>query len=217
MAIVVVNKNVYKVDSLYQWDINQVLEIHGISLSKIPEIHFTNDAMDKAIVHQATMDDKGIITVEIPNSLLQKPYKITAYVCIYDGETFKSLYKIVIPVKARKKPTDYTIDDNYNEIYSFNALENLVNNTARDLRSEHDRLNAELVEEHEALGTELRQQIADDLKNADDWAKNCKQAYFDCYDAISNLNMTVDDLNGGDPSTEEVTTDEDDLYGGTPG
>lgn len=143
MAIVVVNKNIYKVDSLYQWDINQALEIQGLSLPTIPEIHFTNDAMDKAIVRQATMDDKGIITVEIPNSLLQKPYKITAYVCIYEDETFKSLYKLEIPVKARKKPMDYTIEDNDNEIYSFNALENLVNNTLVALNQKCDETIAE--------------------------------------------------------------------------
>ena len=129
MAIVEVSKNIYEVDSLYQWDKNQVLEIQGLSLHTIPEIHFTNDAMDRAIVRQATMDDKGIITVEVPNSLLQKHYKITVYVCIYEDKTFKSLYKFVIPIKARKKPTDYTIEANDNEIYSFNAIENLVNNT----------------------------------------------------------------------------------------
>lgn len=217
MSIVTVIKNTYTVEPLYQWDLNQVLEIHGLSLPSIPEIHFSNDAMDRAIVRQAIMDDAGVITVDIPNSLLQKPYRVYVYVCIYEGETFQSLYKIVIPVKARNKPADYTITDTDGEVYSFIALENLVNNTARDLREEHDQLNAGLVAEHEALGTELRQQIADDLKNADDWAKNCEQAYFACYDAISNLGMTADDLNGGDPSTEDVTVDEDDLYGGTPG
>lgn len=160
MAIVVVNKNIYKVDSLYQWDNNQVLEIQGLSLPTIPEIHFTNDAMDKAIVRQATMDDKGIITVEIPNSLLQKPYKITAYVCIYEDETFKSLYKLEIPVKARKKPMDYTIEDNDNEIYSFNALENLVNNTVLVLTQKCDDTIAETENIKETAIAEMN-----DIKN----------------------------------------------------
>ena len=181
MAIVVVNKNIYKVDSLYQWDNNQVLEIQGLSLPTIPEIHFTNDAMDKAIVRQATMDNKGIITVEIPNSLLQKPYKITAYVCIYEDETFKSLYKLEIPVKARKKPTDYTIETNDNEIYSFNALENLVNNTlvvltqkcddtlaeTETLRNavieELNRIKSETIEEYERIKAEIMGASYDEL------------------------------------------------------
>ena len=127
MDIITVNKDNCKVDSLYQWDFNRVLEIRGLSLPKTPEIHFTNDAMEKAIVRQATMDNAGVITVDIPNTLLQKPYKITVYVCIYEEDNFKSLYKFVIPIKARKKPTDYTFEDTEGEIYSYNALENKFN------------------------------------------------------------------------------------------
>lgn len=127
MSSVIVENDRYTVDSLYQWDANQVLEVRGLSLPSIPEIHFTNEAMDRSIPRQATMNDAGIITVNIPNSLLQKPYTIKAHICIYEGDTFKTLYTISIPVKARKKPTDYTIE-NDEEIYSFNALENLVKN-----------------------------------------------------------------------------------------
>lgn len=127
MNIVTVTKDRYTVDPLYQWDLNQSLEIRGLSLPSTPEIHFTNDSMDRAIVRQATMNNAGIITVDIPNGLLQKPYTIKAYVCIYVGDTFKSLYLISIPVKARPKPNDYTIEDDP-DIYSFNALENSVNN-----------------------------------------------------------------------------------------
>jgi len=128
MANVVVEKNRYTVESLYQWDINQTLIISGLSLPSVPEIHFTNDAMDRAIVRQSTMDAAGVVSVDVPNSLLQKPYKIKAYVCIYEGDEFRSLYEIVIPVKARNKPNDYTFVDNVGEVYSFNALENKVEN-----------------------------------------------------------------------------------------
>lgn len=131
MAIVTVENNRYAVDFLYQWDINQVLEIRGLSLASVPEIHFSNYIMEKAIVRRATMDDAGVITVDIPNSLLQKPYKITAYVCIYEGDTFKSLYAVEVPVKARTRPSDYTIEDSDEEIYSFNALEAKLENTLK--------------------------------------------------------------------------------------
>lgn len=136
MAKVTVTKDRYTVDPLYQWDLNRVLEIRGLSLPSVPEIHFTSDAMDKAIVKQASMDAAGVITVDVPNSLLQKPYKIKAYVCIYEGGAFKSLYMIAIPVEARNKPNDYTLDYE-GEVYSFNALENLVNNTVVTLRAEN--------------------------------------------------------------------------------
>lgn len=128
MAIVTVDKGTYTVaEPLYQWDLNQVLEIRGLSLPKIPAVHFANEAMGRAIVRQATMDDAGIVRVDIPNSLLQKPYKVTAWVCIYEGETFETQYKLMIPVNARNQPADYTIEGD-EEIYSFIELENAVAN-----------------------------------------------------------------------------------------
>lgn len=71
MAELTVNKgDRYTTDSLFQWDLGQVLEIHGLSLSSDPEIHFITEVLNGAIVRQATRDDKGIISVKIPNSLL---------------------------------------------------------------------------------------------------------------------------------------------------
>ena len=127
MATVNVEKNTYTVEPLYQWDINQGLVIYGLSLASIPEVHFTNTAMGKAIVRQATMDAAGVVRADVPNSLLQKPYAIQAYVCTYDGDTFETQYKVEIPVKPRSKPEDYTLEDDL-EVYSFNALENQVVN-----------------------------------------------------------------------------------------
>lgn len=132
MAKIKVTKDRYTTESLYQWDKNQILEIYGLSLASIPEIHFSNNTMDKAIVRQATMDAAGVIRADVPNSLLQKPYKVKAHVCVYEGDTFQSLYLVTIPVEARPMPYDYTISDD-EEIYSFNALENYVNNAVRTL------------------------------------------------------------------------------------
>lgn len=127
MSTVNVEKNTYTVEPLYQWDLNQELVIYGLSLASIPEVHFTNAAMGKAIVRQATMDAAGVIRAEVPNSLLQKPYTIQAYICTYEGSTFETQYKLEVPVKPRNKPEDYTLEDDP-EVYSFNALENQVAN-----------------------------------------------------------------------------------------
>lgn len=134
MAIAIVTGNRYTVDPLYQWDSNQVLEIRGLSLPSVPEIHFSNNAMEFALVRPVSMDSAGIIRADIPNTLLQKPYMITAHVCMYQGDTFASLYKIEIPVKARTKPNDYTFEDTDGTIYSFNALENMVRNGVEDAK-----------------------------------------------------------------------------------
>ena len=127
MSIVTVNKNTYTVEPLYQWDKDQTLEIRGLSLAKVPEIHFAHEGMSRAIVRQSTMDAAGVVTVDVPNSLLQKPYTVHVYVCAYTGGTFETLYKIDVPVKARECPADYTLE-NDPEVYSFNALENDVAN-----------------------------------------------------------------------------------------
>ena len=122
MANLVVNEaNRYTVDPLYQWDINQELFIYGLSIPD-PEIHFTNEALARSLVVIPTVDNEGVIKVAIPNSLLQKPYAITVYICGYEGGTFKTYNKITIPVKARKRPADYTLEGNDGEVYSFNDL-----------------------------------------------------------------------------------------------
>lgn len=125
MTVVKVEKNNYTVEPLYQWDLNQVLEIHGLSMAVTPEVHFTSDAMVRAVRRFATMDAAGVIRAEVPNALLQKPYKIKAIICIREGDVFKSYREIAIPVKARNQPADYTITDD-GDLYSFMELENLV-------------------------------------------------------------------------------------------
>lgn len=134
MASVKVEKNSYTVDGLYQWDLNQVLEIYGLSMAKAPEIHFTNEAAVRAVRRFATMDAAGVIRAEVPNALLQQPYKIKALVCIREGEVFKTYREIAIPVKARPQPADYTITDD-DDIYSFLALENLVYESVAEVKA----------------------------------------------------------------------------------
>ncbi len=155
MAKITVTKDRYTAESLYQWDVGQVLKIYGLSLARVPEIHFKNSAMDRAIVKQATMSKTGIITASVPNSLLQKPYNITAYVCIWENGTFSTEYKVEIPVIARAKPNDYTLEADDDEIYSFNALENTVNNMLYVLDGYSDEFEKTIAE---------TQRIADEAK-----------------------------------------------------
>lgn len=113
--------NNYITDSLYQWDVNQDLVINGLNLSAAPEIHFANANMDRAIVRQSTLEG-GVVTVRIPNSLLQEALTIKAYVGIYEGDTFKVIETIEIPVIAKARPFDYVFEDTDGEIYSYNAI-----------------------------------------------------------------------------------------------
>lgn len=132
MGAIVLTGDHYTVDNLFQWDKNQVLEIRGLNLAFKPEIHFTNHTMDRAIVRQSSVNDAGIITTIIPNSLLQVSYPIKVYVCGYEGQTFKTYYTFTIPIVGREKPKDYNLQ-NDEEVYSFNRIEHIVNNFNYDI------------------------------------------------------------------------------------
>lgn len=123
----------YVTDSLYQWDLNRVLSVSGLNLSVAPEVHFSNKNVDRAIVRQGRLTNH-IVYADIPNSLLQDPLTIFAHVGIYEGNTFKVLEVVEIPVIARKRPADYQIKDTDEEIYSFKALENALSNKADNTR-----------------------------------------------------------------------------------
>lgn len=119
----------YVTDSLHQWDINQDLEVTGLNITTAPEVHFSNSNMKGAIVRQATLKS-GVVSVKIPNSLLQEPFRIFAHIGIYEGDTFKVIELVEIPVNPRKRPEDYQITDTDEELYSFKRLENQLANKA---------------------------------------------------------------------------------------
>lgn len=117
--------NTYVTDSLYQWSLNQVLSINGLNLSIAPEVHFSNANMDKAIVRQSTLKDH-VVSVAIPNSLLQEPLPVKAHIGVYEGDTFKVIEMVEIPVIARKRPDDYSLSEDDAEIWSFKRLDNKI-------------------------------------------------------------------------------------------
>lgn len=186
MGQVTVKSNKYTVSPMYQWDRNQVLTIYGLSLDSAPEIHFTNTDMSRAIVKQASMDNAGVVTVEVPNSLLQKSYNITAYICDHDGDKFNTMYTVEIPVKARKKPADYVLE-NDEEVYSFNALENDISDLAHLIEA-HNTIDDVLVQKIETLDKELRNDYATtDAELNDKYATLSSRV-------VEDLNTFSDDL-----------------------
>jgi hypothetical protein len=104
-----------------------VLSVSGLNLTVAPEIHFSNSNMDKAIVRQATIKN-NIVSVDIPNSLLQEALTIKAHICIYENNTLKVIEVVEIPINPRVRPMDYRIENTDGEIYSFEALKNDIAN-----------------------------------------------------------------------------------------
>jgi hypothetical protein len=129
----------YKADDLHQWDTGRILNIKDLSFMRtadvayIPEIHFSNDEMKEAIVKQPTVDENGVITVQIPDIMLQRAGKLDVYIYAHNSDESYTKYRLVLNVVARTKPADY-IADNDEKIYSYNALENKIDNALKELK-----------------------------------------------------------------------------------
>lgn len=114
--------NSVQVESLYQWDEGEELKISGIDFgSTAPQVHFCNKKSETAIAVQGVLRDDGSVIASIPNSLLTEPYDITAYVYIKTAVSSNTIKCIVIPVIARKMPSDYvlTTDKDIVEIHEI--------------------------------------------------------------------------------------------------
>lgn len=166
MSVIAIRKNnTYTVNDLFQWDTNRELEISGLNLSTLPEIHFANSKMSKAIVKQATSYENGVIRVSIPNVLLETATPIRVFICTHEGEKFISRYSLTINVKARPRPEDYIAEDD-EKIYSYNALENLVNNTVINLKAENDTFREEIIAEVDKRCTNAVTEMKNIVENA---------------------------------------------------
>lgn len=161
--------NSYVTDSLYQWDKDQTLQVCGVNIAVAPEIHFTNNEMDRAIVRQGALED-GVITVKIPNSLLQSSQNIKAYIGIWVGSTFNTIETVVIPVTKRERPEGYELAANDEEYYSFNKLENRMANmvTLAGFNNQVANIKAEILAKEDAL----KAQIANIIAHNNDTASN---------------------------------------------
>lgn len=149
--IKITNNNRYVADDLFQWDKDQVLMIFGLSLTSIPEIHFATPSMKEAIVKQATLSKSGVISVTIPNILLEGSAPINVYISGYEDSAFRTWYKMQLTVKARTKPADFISTEDDEEVYSFNALENKIDNTIMILTNSNEDLHNQILADNEDL------------------------------------------------------------------
>lgn len=101
---VTICKHSCEVEALYQWDRGQTLRILGLSLPTAPDIHFSHRETDTAVVRQSTMDAAGVITVGIPDDLLELPYDLKVHICTDAGAEFCTLSDFTVPVNKREKP-----------------------------------------------------------------------------------------------------------------
>ena len=108
------------ISGLFQWDYGQQLEIRGLNLPEIVQIHFsTNKDCGNALrMVGSTLD--GVTTVKIPDVMLEEQefccdtYTIWAFVYVSDESSGETVKRVAIKTKSRPKPEDYTEPDHEN-------------------------------------------------------------------------------------------------------
>lgn len=91
------------VSGLHQWDYGQKLEIHGLGLPAMIEVHFACLNMAEAHVRIGTTAD-GVTTVAIPDGCLEHDTPLRAWVYVVDTTSGRTERTIHLPIQARTKP-----------------------------------------------------------------------------------------------------------------
>lgn len=141
-------------DTLYQYDIGRKLVITDPT---IDQVHFTTFALTAAIVREAYAEG-GERLVDIPQVLLEAPYKVIAYAYVVNGETEYTREQVVLPIKPRKKPDDYIPDD---EVYKWTQFKDDVLTAAENAAK-----NAETAENAAKIAAIAAEKAAESEKNA---------------------------------------------------
>lgn len=119
------------INYLTQWDYNRklIMYIDNYDLSIAPEVHFSNNKSEEALVVQSVVDgDK--ITVDIPNILLQQSYPLLVHVYltdINDVSSQKTIAYAEILIKKKAKPSDYTYIENIDHVTSEQIKQDIYN------------------------------------------------------------------------------------------
>ena len=135
-------------EDVWQYDFGQVLQISGLSLPPVVEVHYANKGEDIALP-QTGVTEGGITTAPIPNEILEEKGSFTAYIFVTDGESGETCYTINgyvnkrPPVKGFNAPEDQEI---------LHAAVGAVNAAA------------ERAESAEAKATEAAKKTAEDAK-----------------------------------------------------
>ena len=101
-------------EDVWQYDFGQVLQISGLSLPPVVEVHYANKGKDIALP-QTGVTEGGITTAPIPNEILEEKGSFTAYIFVTDGESGETCYTINgyvnkrPPVKGFNAPEDQEI------------------------------------------------------------------------------------------------------------
>nr|DAU86258.1 MAG TPA: BppU domain protein [Caudoviricetes sp.] len=109
------------------YDYHQLLLITGVELPRTVEAHFGYEGLEEYIVVVCYISESGIITTQIPNSLLQQSQDLICYLYVTntDEGSAKTIYRIDIQVQERGKPE--STSSNPDDPHYISGLSELVN------------------------------------------------------------------------------------------
>lgn len=119
---------------LWQYDYGQVLRIAGKEFPKVTEVQFSLKQSGGHTLDRIGTSDNGLLTVQIPNELLQNKgatsdYTIYAFVYLSGDGFGNTNYMIQLPVESRPEPTDPSEDPSIDPSIFKDAV-NAVNASA---------------------------------------------------------------------------------------
>lgn len=118
--------------TLYQWDINQFVNVVGINPDMPVSVQFWRAGQTEAFVVESTVSG-NTVTAAIPNELLREPGEFVIYIWQDTGtgeqkggrtETYFN-----IPIKERAQPSDYIYDGNVEYISVKTVMDDAKNAT----------------------------------------------------------------------------------------
>lgn len=126
------------INSLTQWDLGQVIYFKDLTIESPLIAHFHNKMLNKneAVSVIVTVSKDNIISVEVPNFLLQQAYPINVYLYQESSESGKTVYTTTIPVKAKAKPSTYKYIENISSMSLVTFLDDIeksINDSKNDI------------------------------------------------------------------------------------
>lgn len=194
--------------NLTQWDVNQKLIVSvDQTVTIAPKVHFCNQKSEKALVVESTLSDNKIVA-DIPNILLQEPYRITAYVYLetdIEDSSWKTIQTIEIPVRKRPKPDDYEYVENVKVVYLSEMIKivETLNQDIRDAESaREENENVRISNENERINNENTriQQEAQRQQKVEQTIKDIAELK----ERFDELGLSVDDEGYINQEIEEV-------------
>lgn len=95
-----------ELEGLWQYDYGQKLQINGLDLPAVFEVHFAYKGLEKAIPQTGYTVD-GVSVVDIPNSALTQPKTISAYIYLSDASQGETTNKILLYMNKRIAPKGF--------------------------------------------------------------------------------------------------------------